>query len=132
MMYLLTYDNKELSRKVEKIITIGMIVFTLLLFLMIIVDPAAAGNEVKVDANVKQSLGGIADKFVALIGLLFQVSGLILGVFSAGQLIMAKRNDDSETINRAGSFLLVSLALIAFPAILSWLNLGSYINNTTT
>lgn len=74
--------------------------------------------------NVSGSIADILGDFVSIIATIFQAVGVILGVYSAGQLIMAfKNSDDADSKSRAGTMLVTAIALIAFPVVVDKLDL---------
>lgn len=75
------------------------------------------------NGNVSGSIADILGDFVSIITTIFQAVGVILGVYSAGQLIMAFKNDDADSKSRAGTMLVTAISLIAFPVVVGKLNL---------
>lgn len=76
------------------------------------------------NGDVSGSIADILGDFVSIISTIFQAVGVILGVYSAGQLIMAfKNNDDADSKSRAGTMLVTAIALIAFPVVVDKLDL---------
>ena len=69
----------------------------------------------------------IIDKMVSIIGLIFRCVGVILAVYSVGQLILAFKNEDADSKSRASTMLVVAIVLIALPSIINGLNLTSVI-----
>lgn len=83
-----------------------------------IVCPVFA-SETGADATVRDIIGN----FVGIICMIFQAVGVILGVYSVGQLVMAFKNEDADSKTRAGTMLVVAIVLIALPTIVQGLKL---------
>ncbi len=83
----------------------------------VIIDPtfAAAGYKTKVT--------NIVTKMIEIIGYVFQVVGVILAVYSVGQLVMAFKNEDADSKTRASTQLVISVILIGLPLIITSLKL---------
>ena len=64
---------------------------------------------------------------VSIIGLIFRCVGVILAVYSVGQLILAFKNEDADSKSRASTMLVVAIVLIALPSIINGLNLTAVI-----
>ena len=64
---------------------------------------------------------------IDIIGMVFTAVGIILAIYSVGTLILAFKNDDPDSKQRASTMLVVAVVLIGFPAIIDQLNLTSYL-----
>ena len=84
---------------------------------------AGSGADKKTAKNIQDVLSD----FVGIIAIIFQTIGVIIAIYSAGQLILAFRNDDANSKSSAGTQLAVGLALIFFPLIITNLDLISRI-----
>lgn len=83
---------------------------------MLIVRPAFA---VEGEDTVKE----ILTEMISIVGLVFSAVGVILAVYSVGQLVLAFKNEDADSKSRASTMLVVAVILIAFPAIVNGLDL---------
>lgn len=83
---------------------------------MLIVRPAFA---VEGEDTVKD----ILEEMISIVGLVFSAVGVILAVYSVGQLVLAFKNEDADSKSRASTMLVVAVILIAFPAIVNGLDL---------
>lgn len=92
-------------------------VFMLLTVTMLTINPAFA------DA----SISSIVSQMIEIIEQIFVAVGVILAVYSVGQLIMAFKNEDPDSKSRASTMLVVAIVLVAFPTLIKTLDLTSYI-----
>lgn len=92
-------------------------VFMLLNVTMLTINPAFA------DA----SISSIVSQMIEIIAQIFVAVGVILAVYSVGQLIMAFKNEDADSKSRASTMLVVAIVLVAFPTLIEKLDLISYI-----
>lgn len=83
---------------------------------MLIVRPAFA-------VEGEQTVKDILEEMISIVGLVFSAVGVILAVYSVGQLVLAFKNEDADSKSRASTMLVVAVILIAFPAIVEGLNL---------
>lgn len=83
---------------------------------MLIVRPAFA-------VEGEQTVKDILTEMISIVGLVFSAVGVILAVYSVGQLVLAFKNEDADSKSRASTMLVVAVILIAFPAIVDGLNL---------
>ena len=60
---------------------------------------------------------------IDIVGLVFSAVGVILAVYSVGQLVLAFKNEDADSKSRASTMLVVAIVLVAFPSIVKGLNL---------
>lgn len=84
---------------------------------MLIVRPAFA------EVAGQQTVKDILEEMISIVGLVFSAVGVILAVYSVGQLVLAFKNEDADSKSRASTMLVVAVILIAFPAIVKGLNL---------
>ena len=80
-------------------------------------DIAWAGND------FVDMVADILSDFASIIATLFQAAGVILDIYSGGQLIMANKSDDTDSKLRAGAALVTAIGLIAFPYVIDKLDL---------
>lgn len=74
------------------------------------------------------TISEILGNMISVVGTIFTAVGIILAVYSVGQLILAFKNEDADSKSRASTLLIVSIILIAFPAIVEGLDLVGYLN----
>lgn len=77
--------------------------------------------------TVPNGLAEVVGDFVFYIGLIFQVVGVLIGVYAAGQMIMAFKDDNPDAKTRASTLLVVAFILIVMPSIIDGLGLVNYI-----
>ncbi len=75
------------------------------------------------------NLSEILGKMINIVKTIFVAVGIILLVYSIGQLALAFKNEDADSKTRASTMLVVALVLIAFPAFIDALNLTQYLND---
>ena len=73
------------------------------------------------------TISSILQDMIDIIGMVFTAVGIILAIYSVGTLILAFKNDDPDSKQRASTMLVVAVVLIGFPAIIDQLNLTSYL-----
>lgn len=73
------------------------------------------------------SISSIVSQMIEIIEQIFVAVGVILAVYSVGQLIMAFKNEDPDSKSRASTMLVVAIVLVAFPTLIKTLDLTSYI-----
>ena len=78
-------------------------------------------------ADAAGTIKDIMEQMIGYVGMIFVAVGVILAVYSVGQLIMAFKNEDADSKSRASTMLVVAIVLISFPGIVDALNLTSYI-----
>lgn len=105
----------------KKHLIMGVVLLCMMAF-MITVTPAFATTP-----EVPDDLAEVVGKFVFYIGLIFQVVGVLLGVYAAGQMIMAFKDDNPDAKTRASTLLVVAFILIVMPSIIEGLGLVNYI-----
>lgn len=108
----------KMTKKQANILSFAFVAATAVLFA---VNPTCAA--VQGAAKVKE----IVDQMIDIIGMIFVAAGVLLSTYSVGQLIMAFKNEDPDSKSRASTMLVVSIVLIAFPAIVKGLNLTANI-----
>ena len=104
----------------KKHLIMGAVLLCMMAF-MITVTPAFA------DPAVPNGLANVVGDFVFYIGLIFQVVGVLIGVYAAGQMIMAFKDDNPDAKTRASTLLVVAFILIVMPSIIKGLGLVNYI-----
>lgn len=73
----------------------------------------------------------VLKSMIDIVGVVFQAVGVILSVYSVGQLVLAFKNEDADSKSRASTMLVVGIVLIAIPSIVNGLNLVDKIGSTT-
>ncbi len=106
-------DRKEVALNIIKY---GSLALMVVYCAMCLINPAFA---VTGEDKVKSVLESMID----IIGLVFQAVGVVLSVYSVGQLVLAFKNEDADSKSRASTMLVVGVVLIALPAIISGLGL---------
>ena len=79
-----------------------------------------------VSAFANAAAGDVQDiltNFTSIIYLVFQGIGFILGVYAAGTLIMAFKNDDPDSKIRSGTMLIIAIVLLLFPTVVDQLGI---------
>lgn len=74
------------------------------------------------------TIGQILNSFTDVIGTIFIASGILLGTYSIGQLVLALKNDDADSKTRASHQLVISAVLIAIKPIMAAINLMQYLS----
>lgn len=74
----------------------------------------------------------ILNQMVGIVGLIFQAVGVMLSVYSVGQLVLAFKNEDADSKSRASTMLVVGICLIAIPTLINNLGLVDKITAPTT
>ena len=64
--------------------------------------------------DIKKVLKSVSD----IIGTIFRAVGVVLSLFSIGQLVLAFKNEDADAKTRASTQMVVGIVLIAMPSIL--------------
>lgn len=96
--------------------------FTVFMMTMLTMVPALASGA------PTATVGEILERMISIIGMIFVAVGIILAIYSVGQLILAFKNEDADSKSRASTLLVVSIILIAFPALIDFLGLSDYLN----
>lgn len=114
-------DFKTMDRK-NKVITLS--IFALMTFFIvssILGMPLADGTK---------TIKDVLEKMINVVNLVFQAVGVLLSVYSVGQLVLAFKNEDADSKSRASTMLVVGVALIAIPEILKSLDLLNQLTAT--
>jgi hypothetical protein len=77
----------------------------------------------KFGSNTVGKIKSVTNAVVNVIVTIFQAVGVIMSVFSVGQMVLAFKNEDADSKSRASLLLVCGLALIAIPAIVKSLDL---------
>lgn len=93
--------------------------FTAFTMMVMFTTVPAYASEVEGSDEVRE----ILTQMVNIVGMIFTAVGIILAVYSVGQLVLAFKNEDADSKSRASTLLIVSIILIAFPSIVEGLNL---------
>lgn len=78
-------------------------------------------------ADYKSDITSMLKSMTDVIGTIFSAVGVILAIYSVGTLVLAFKNDDADSKQKASTLLVVSIVLIAFPALINNLDLISKI-----
>lgn len=97
--------------------------FTVFMTTMLTMVPAFASGA------PTATVGEILERMISIIGMIFVAVGIILAIYSVGQLVLAFKNEDADSKSRASTLLVVSIILIAFPALIDFLGLTEYLNS---
>lgn len=97
--------------------------FTVFMMTMFSMVPVFASS-----GDPTATVGEILEKMISIIGMIFVAVGIILAIYSVGQLILAFKNEDADSKSRASTLLVVAIILIAFPALINFLGLSDYLN----
>lgn len=97
--------------------------FTVFMMTMLTMVPALASGA------PTATVGEILERMISIIGMIFVAVGIILAIYSVGQLVLAFKNEDADSKSRASTLLVVSIILIAFPALIDFLGLTEYLNS---
>ncbi len=81
-----------------------------------------------VPAFAAADLASLLNQIIGIVKAIFVAVGIILLVYSIGQLALAFKNEDADSKTRASTMLVVAAVLIAFPAFIDKLNLTQYVN----
>lgn len=114
MGLLMCTDKEKMYKRLNIIMIAGFILFAFFLF----VSPVAAA-----DVDATETIKEILNKFIKIVELIFQTIGVILSVYAVGQLILAFKNEDSDSKSKSSALLAVGILLIVMPAIVDSLDL---------
>lgn len=103
---------KSLSKK-EKMISFATVAALSVLAMFATMNMPMAADTIK----------GVLNSMIDIVGLVFQAVGVILSVYSVGQLVLAFKNEDADSKSRASTMLVVGVCLIAIPALIEGLGL---------
>ena len=118
------FITPEEQRRRRKNMIIMMSTTALLLTIMI-VNPAFA-----TEGDATATIKGVVKNMIKIIELVFQVIGVVMSAFSAGQLVLAIKNEDADSKARASTQLVVGLVLIGIPTLINALKLDEQITVT--
>ncbi len=117
MHYLKTMDEKK-----KRGLTIAFMICGAALLAYFTVNFAFA-------TSYKNTISGLVEQLIGIIGTIFIAIGVILTAYSVGQLILAFKNEDADSKSRATTMLVVAVVLIAAPSIIKSLDLVSKITS---
>ena len=92
--------------------------FTVYMMTMLTVVPAFASS-----GSASATVGDILTQMINIVGMVFVAVGIILADAALDCLVLAFKNEDADSKSRASTLLVVSVILIAFPSIVSALDL---------
>lgn len=111
-------DNEEKINKLRKnctlILTALMMVMTLGSTGILYCEPDAAAT--------------VIQEMINIICKVFRYVGVVLAVYSVGQLVMAFKNEDADSKSRATTMLVVACVLIGIKSFVDNLNLTQYLS----
>lgn len=114
MEYSITKEAKQREFIKKSILFVSIAIMVTVICFMII-NPTYA--------DAKSEIQGILTQMIDIVGLIFQAVGVVLTVYSVGQLVLAFKNEDADSKSRASTMLVVGVVLIALPSIVDGLNL---------
>ena len=82
------------------------------------------------DSDYASTIRDLIEKMVRIVGTIFQAVGVVLTVYSVGQLILAFKNEDADSKSRASTMMVVGVVLIANPGIIETLGLVDMITGS--
>lgn len=97
--------------------------FTVFMMIMLTMIPVFASG------SPTATVGEILERMIDIIGMIFVAVGIVLAVYSVGQLVLAFKNEDADSKSRASTLLVVAIILIAFPAVIDFLGLTEYLSS---
>ena len=103
------------TEKIKKVLTVTLIASMCMILFTFTPSFAAA------------SLSDLLKKMIDIVKAIFVSVGIMLLVYSIGQLTLAFKNEDADSKTRASTMLVVSLVLVAFPGFIDMLNLTQYL-----
>lgn len=109
------------TMKKQKVVAVSAAIFLGVVLVMILCNPIWA-------APASSTITAILEDMIDIIGMIFVAVGIILAIYSVGTLIMAFKNDDPDSKQRASTMLVVAIVLIGFPALIDQLNLIGYLS----
>lgn len=98
--------------------------FTVFMMTMVTMVPVFASG-----GNPTATVSEILERMISIIGMIFVAVGIILAIYSVGQLVLAFKNEDADSKSRASTLLVVAIILIAFPALINFLGLTEYLDS---
>lgn len=118
--------KQEISAKVSKVFNVAVIFMTLACAVGMLVPAFATGSSTTTTNN--DPAATVLGKMIELIEKVFKYVGVILAVYSIGQLIMAFKNEDADSKSRATTMLVVACCLIGIATFVNTTNITSYLN----
>jgi fumarate reductase subunit D len=109
------------TKKEKIILGCGFALISILTLMLIFNFPLASGD-------AQQTIKNVLGSMVNIIGTVFQAVGVILAVYSVGQLVLAFKNEDADSKSRASTMLVVGVVLIAIPSLIKALDLVNQIS----
>ena len=104
------------TMKKQKVVAVSAAIILGVVFVMILCNPIWA-------APASSTITAILEDMIDFVAV-----GIILAIYSVGTLIMAFKNDDPDSKQRASTMLVVAIVLIGFPALIDQLNLIGYLS----
>lgn len=111
-------SRKAATEKARRIINV-MTAFTILVCATMFIFPVFATSEA----------AGVMTKMIDIICMVFRYVGVILLVYSVGQLVLSIKNEDSDSKSRATTMIVISCILIGIKTIVDGLDLAQYLTN---
>ena len=109
--------------KKQRVLALSAAIVLGVIAVMLICNPVWA-------SSASGTISSILQDMIDIIGMVFTAVGIILAIYSVGTLILAFKNDDPDSKQRASTMLVVAVVLIGFPAIIDQLNLTSYLKTS--
>lgn len=114
-------ENEEricnMKKKATFIMTVMMMVMTL----------GCVGVMYCDTSNPDDAASTVIQKMIDIICKVFRYVGVVLAVYSVGQLVMAFKNEDADSKSRATTMLVVACVLIGIKSFVDELNLTQYL-----
>lgn len=111
-------DNEEKIDKIKR--RAAFIIPIMMMFITFVCTGICCCEEKDIAASVITDMINIIVK-------VFRYIGVVLAVYSVGQLIMAFKNEDADSKSRATTLLVVACVLIGLKSIIDGLNLTQYL-----
>lgn len=102
-------------------ITIGIMM--IMAFSGAVLPTFATNNDAASDVQ------SILNTMIGYIGMAFQAVGVVLCVYSVGQLLLAFKNEDADSKSRASTMLVVGVILVAIKPLINGLNIVEKISS---
>lgn len=115
-------NQKTKEEVIRQWVTFGIIALMVAFTMFTIMTPAFA----EVPKESKDTVKSVLQNMIDIVGLVFQAVGVVLSVYSVGQLVLAFKNEDADSKSRASTMLVVGVLLIALPTIVNGLDLMQY------
>ena len=113
----------KVSREQMRGFIIAMVMITMMMMACIL-------NVSFADSDYASTIRDLIEKMARIIGTIFQAVGVVLTVYSVGQLILAFKNEDADSKSRASTMMVVGVVLIANPGIIETLGLVDMITGS--